>query len=57
MPVMTNSSQSYERSKRTPVHQLIDLDQYPIHDLDRNAGRDLVLKCQQSLANTAAGPR
>ncbi len=57
MPVMTNSSQSYERSKRTPVHQLIDLDQYPIHDLDRNAGRDLVLKGQQSLANTAAGPR
>ena len=54
MPVMTNSSQSYERSKRTPIHQLIDLDQYPIHDLDSNAGRDLVSKCQQSLADTAA---
>ena len=53
MPVMTNSSQSYERSKRTPIHQLIDLDQYPIHDLDSNAGRDLVSKCQQSLADTA----
>ena len=53
MPVMTNSSLSYERSKRTPIHQLIDLDQYPIHDLDSNAGRDLVSKCQQSLADTA----
>lgn len=53
VPVMTNSSQSYERSKRTPIHQLIDLDQYPIHDLDSNAGRDLVWKCQQSLADTA----
>ena len=53
MPVMTNSSQSYERSKRTPIHQLIDLDRYPIHELDSNAGRDLVSKCQQSLADTA----
>ena len=53
MPAMTQSTQSYERSKRAPIEQLIDLGRYPIHQLDSNAGRDLVSKCQRSLADTA----
>ena len=53
MPAMTQSTQSYERSNRAPIEQLIDLGRYPIHQLDSNAGRDLVSKCQRSLADTA----
>ena len=53
MPVTTSLPPSYERSKRTPIDHLVDLDRYPIHDLDSDSGRDLVSNCQRSLADTA----
>ena len=54
MPVsIISSNQESGRLSRSQVNQLIDLDRYPIDQLESGAGRDLIEICHNSLATQA----
>ena len=51
MPVsIISSNQESGRLSRSQVNQLIDLDRYPIDQLESGAGRDLIEICHSNLA-------
>ena len=47
------SNQESGRLSRSQVNQLIDLDRYPIDQLESSAGRDLIEICHNNLATQA----
>ena len=50
MPVsLISSNQESGRLSRSQVNQLIDLNRYPIDQLEGGAGRDLIKICQNNL--------
>ena len=54
MPVsIISSNQESGRLSRSQVNQLIDLDRYPIDQLESGAGRDLINICHSNLATQA----
>ena len=54
MPVsIISSNQESGRLSRSQVNQLIDLDRYPIDQLESDAGRDLIEFCHKILAREA----
>ena len=54
MPVsIISSNQESGRLSRSQVNQLIDLDRYPIDQLESGAGRDLIEICHNNLATQA----
>ena len=54
MPVsIISSNQESGRLSRSQVNQLIDLDRYPIDQLESSAGRDLIEICHNNLATQA----
>ena len=54
MPVsIISSNQESGRLSRSQVNQLIDLDRYPIDQLESDAGRDLIEICHNNLATQA----